>query len=70
MARKKNKHRRFVLIERQTLMSPQWRELSHAEMIAYIYIKNNYNGGNNGEIPLKYSELKSVMAPATLSKAL
>ena len=70
MSRKKNKHRRFVLLERQTLMSAQWRELTHTEMISYIYIKNNFNGHNNGDIPLKYSELKGVMAPATLSKAL
>jgi hypothetical protein len=67
---KKNKHRRFVLLERQTLISAQWKELTHAEMITYIYIKNNFNGGNNGNIPMKYSELKGVFAPATLSKAL
>lgn len=70
MRRPKSKHRRFVLLERQTLMSAKWRELTHAEMIVYIYIKNNFNGGNNGDIPLKYSELKGVLAPATLSKAL
>ncbi len=70
MIRKKNKHRRFVLLERQTLLSIQWKELTHTEMLAYVYIKNNFNGGNNGKIPLKYSELKDVMAPATLSKAL
>ena len=70
MPPKKNKHRRFVLLERQTLMSASWRNLTHVEMIAYIYIKNNFNGNNNGQIPLKYSELKGVMAPATLSTAL
>ena len=70
MRRQKNKHRRFVMLERQTLLSLQWKQLSHSEMIAYIYLKNNFNGGNNEQIPLKYSELKGVMAPATLSKAL
>ncbi len=70
MSRKKNKHRRFVLLERQTLLSTFWKELTHAEMIVYIYLKNNFNGVNNGQIPLKYLELKGVMAPATLSKAL
>ena len=70
MRPKKNKHRRFVLLERNTLMSPQWKDLTHTEMLAYIYVKNNYNGSNNEQIPLKYSELKGVMAPATLSKAL
>jgi len=67
---KKNNHRRFVLLECATLRSPQWRELSHAEMIAYIYIKANFNGVNNGKIPLKYLELKGVMAAGTLSRAL
>ena len=70
MASKRHKHRRFVLLERQTLTSASWKELTLAEMIAYIYIKNNFNGVNNGQIPLKYLELKGVMAPATLSKAL
>ena len=68
--RQKNKHRRFVMLERQTLTSIVWKALSHTEMLAYVYIKNNFNGGNNGTIPLKYVELKGVMAPATLSKAL
>ena len=53
-----------------TLMSPKWKELATAEMIVYIYIKKNYNGGNNGAIPLKYRELKGIFAPATISKAL
>ncbi len=70
MRHKKNKHRRFVLLERNTLLSPEWQNLSHSEMIAYIYIKNNFNGANNGAIPLKYAELKGIFAPATLSKAL
>jgi len=70
MHKKKNKHRRFVMLERQTLLSPKWKELSHSEMIAYIYIKNNFNGSNNGDIPLKYLELKGILAPETLSKAL
>ena len=70
MRPKRNKHRRFVLLERQTLLSAQWKQLSHSEMIAYIYLKNNFNGSNNEQIPLKYSELKGVMAPATLSNAL
>ena len=60
----------FVMLEKETLRSQQWEELSHSEMITYIYLKKNYNGRNNGEIPLKYSELKAILAPATLSKAL
>ena len=70
MYQKKQKHRRFVLIENATLDSSKWKELTHAEMLTYIYIKKNFNGCNNEKIPLKYSELKGVMASATLSKAL
>ena len=58
------------MLERTTLKSEEWKNLTSSEKIAYIYVKNNYNGGNNGEIPLKYSELKEILAPATLSRAL
>ena len=58
------------MLEREILQNPHWKELSHAEMIVYIYVKKNYNGGNNGKIPLKYSELSGIFAPATTSKAI
>jgi len=67
---KNKKHNPFVMLLRQTLISAPWQALTHSEMIAYIYIKKNYNGGNNGQIPLKYVELKRVLAAATLAKAL
>jgi len=60
----------FVMLERATLVSDEWKELSHSEMIAYVYLKKNYNGGNNGTVPLKYNELKGILASATLSTAL
>ena len=59
-----------MMLERETLNSLKWKELSPSEMIVYIYIKKNYNGVNNGEISFKYSELKSIFAPATISKSL
>jgi len=58
------------MLARVTLDSNEWKDLSHSEMIAYIYLKKNYNGGNNGNIPLKYRELNGILAPATLSAAL
>ena len=70
MSKKKRRYGSFVMLEKATLQSREWKNLAKAEMITYIYIKKNYNGGNNGKIPLKYSELKGVLAPATLSKAL
>lgn len=68
--RKKQKHRRFVLLEAQTLDRAEWRSLSFTEMISYIYLKKNHNGINNGSIPFKYHELKDLMSSATISKAL
>ena len=68
--RRRRKGPPFVMLERATLRSQGWKRLSHSEMITYIYIKYNYNGGNNGQIPLKYSELKGILVPATLSGAL
>jgi len=58
------------MIEKNMLYEDAWKQLSHSEMIAYIYLKANYNGSNNGEIPFRYSSMKGVMSPATLSKAL
>ena len=70
MSRHKRHSRPFVMLDRAMLNSAEWKALSHSEMIVYTYIKRNFNGSNNGEIPLKYTELKGIMAPATISKAL
>ena len=58
------------MLDRSMLDSPEWRTLSPAEMLTYVYLKKNYNGRNNGQIPLRYSWLKDIFAAATLSKAL
>ncbi len=60
----------FVMLEKATLDSKEWKQLSPPEMLVYIYIKKNYNGRNNGAIVLRYSELKPIFAPATISKGL
>jgi len=60
----------FVMLERETLNRPECKALTNAEFRVYTYIKKNYNGSNNGEVPLGYTELKGVMAPATISSAL
>ncbi len=70
MNRKTKRGPPFVMLGRETLNSQEWKNLSTSEMITYIYMKKNYNGGNNGEIPLKYLELKGILAPATISKSL
>ncbi len=72
MSKRHGKHKGppFVMLERGMLNSPEWKGLSRTAMIAYIYIKKNYNGSNNGEISLKYTDLVGIMAPATISAAL
>lgn len=70
MPRHRRHSRPFVMFDKEMLNSTNWKVLSHSEMVVYLYIKRNFNGSNNGEIPLKYAELKDIMAPATIKKAL
>ena len=67
MGRKQNLYPPFVMMERPTLESAEWKQLSHSEMISYLYIKKNFNGRNNGKIPMKYLETKDIFAPATFA---
>ena len=74
MSRKKrNKtYGSFVAIPRKMLRSDAWKGLSAASKILYIHLKGKYNGQNNGEIRLYYSELKGVKgcsSPQTVSNA-
>jgi len=69
--RQKQKGPPFVMLEKAVLDSTEWKQLSHSEMLIYIYIKKNYNGANNGEIPFTYSSIKKVIkSDATISSAL
>ncbi len=42
------------------LKSKEWKGLSASAKLFYIYLKGKYNGQNNGEIRLYYSELDGV----------
>jgi predicted transcriptional regulator len=60
------------MLPRKMLRSEAWKDLNAAAKILYIYIKGKYNGSNNGDIRLYYSELKGVKgcsSSATVSKA-
>ena len=60
----------FVGFAKVLLRSEDWKSgLTSAEKIVYIQLKCNYHGSDNGEIHLHYSELKTMMAPATISSA-
>lgn len=43
------------MLERYVLNSLEWKALSHVEKLLYIYVKANFNGNNNGEIPFNFS---------------
>lgn len=63
----------FVMIGRGMLLRVnEWKELSAAAKIIYIYLKAKFNGHNNGQIRLYYSELrgvKGISSPSTISRA-
>jgi hypothetical protein len=58
----------FVMLDHSLVDSEAWKKLKPAEQEHYIYIKRNYNGSNNGQIPFKYTESKR--GPGTISEAL
>jgi DNA-binding MarR family transcriptional regulator len=70
----KRSNKSFVMLGRGMLLrSQEWKELSPAAKLAYLYIKAKFNGSNNGSIRLYYSELKGVKglsSHSTISKAL
>ena len=63
----------FVGLPRRMLLKCEaWKRLSAAAKILYTYIKAKYNGSNNGQIKLHYSEMKGVKGCSTnrtISKA-
>lgn len=70
--RKDRGHKSFVMLPRKMLRRKEWKELNPAAKILYLYLKAKYNGSNNGEIRLYYSELKGIKgisSPSTISKA-
>ena len=65
-------YKSFVMLPRQMLRSEEWKRLSPAAKILYIQLKGKFNGFNNGEIRLYYSELrdiKGLSSDATISRA-
>ena len=69
---KKKKYGHFVRLSKKTLRSEAWKTLSAKAKILYIYIKGKYNGSNNGDIALHYSELNGVevlRSSSTISNA-
>lgn len=59
-----------MALPREMLKSKEWRlDLGPFDREVYIQIKRNFNGFNNGEIRLYYSQLSDFMAHGTIAKA-
>jgi|GEM_PF-1331193 hypothetical protein len=75
MGKHKSKYQygNFVMLGRDMLLRCQeWKQLSLAAKLAYVYLRAKHNGSNNGKISLHYSELETVKgfgSPSTVSKA-
>lgn len=70
--RSEKRHKSFVMLSRKMLRDKNWKDLSSAAKLFYIYLKGKFNGHNNGKIRLSYTELKGVRgisSPATISSA-
>lgn len=73
---KKNKWPRkwqYATIPREMLFTcREWKELSSAEKLIYLYLKGKFSPNNNGKIRLYHSELKDIVGfknPNTRCKA-
>ena len=71
--RGRERARSFVMVGRGMLLRcNEWKELSAAAKIIYLYLRAKHNGSNNGQIRLHYSELrgvKGISSPSTISRA-
>jgi len=63
----------FVRLERRLILKDEnWRQLSPGAKMLYLFLKAKYNGSNNGQIKLHYSELKDCAGfknPRSISAA-
>ncbi len=63
----------FVMLEKATLKSDEWQQLSLHAKYLYMKIKAKFNGTNNGKIAFRYSEIRGedkFKSDATISKYL
>lgn len=71
---KRDFHSSFVRLPRELIFrSEEWRNLSPRAKVFYLTLKAKYNGANNGDIRLCYSELKtdaSFKSPKSVSAAM
>ena len=59
-SRRDKRKNNFVMIPRKILHNEEWERFTSSAKLLYIYLKGHYNGSNNGQIRLYYSQLKPV----------
>jgi hypothetical protein len=69
-ARDKRRSSPFVMVYKDMLHSPAWESLSNPARVAYLHIKADYNGYNEGNLKLPYSQAEKVMDKKTFTRAL
>ena len=70
--RGKRGYKHFVRLSTKTLRGQAFRSLKPSSALLYLQLKAKYNGSNNGDIKLYYSELKGIQglsSPSTISNA-
>lgn len=50
------------MLDRKLLKSQAWKDLTHTEKIAYIYLKCAYTGDNNGHLHLTKEEMSGILS--------
>lgn len=61
----------YMPISRHMATSDAWRSLSGAAVKVYVELRSRYNGGNNGDLSLSYSEAADLLAlgKSTIARA-
>jgi len=51
----------FIWLSRRLLLKDEnWKQLSPAAKVLYLYLKSKFNGSNNGKIKLQYVKLQTI----------
>ncbi len=52
------------------LKDPEWRKLPSSAKVIYIYLRAKFNHKDLSRVTLTYPELKDMMSPNTIAKAI
>lgn len=66
----KKRYKPFVMLHKDVLRSPAWEALTNAARVAYLHIRLDENGRNEGRLKLPYSQALRLMDKRTFSRAL